>query len=913
MTTEDIKKRRLKDLVEELDKFRGRHTEMVSVYIPAGFNLFKVVEQINNEKSTAQNIKSKAVRKNVMSALERITQHLKLYRQTPPNGLVIFSGNISEREGVADIEIFALEPPEPLKQRLYWCDQKFVLDPLKEMIREREIFGIVVIDKSEADIGVLHGKKIQPLKHLDSLVPGKTDKGGWCVYEDALMQMADGQIREIKDTGNDEFMCYDFKKLAHIKGKHNHFFKRTSDKAYEITTKAPTISIKVTPEHKFFVPGRYGFDEKSAEDLKAGDSILATKRMPVQVRKETLRFEIPCMFKLKESGRKILSEKRKKLKVSQKKAANAIGLTQTAISKFELGKIGLERENLLKILDLYGVEPLSFERNYIEKIPCLKFPKQINYELASFLGYVLGDGNRDGNRISISENEEKVAKKYKKMIEKIFSVNATLRFRTDKNYWELRVYSIGLLEIVDKLFPELIKSREKSIPKTIHSLSSNELSGFLRGFFDAEGWINEGSRQIGITTNMEHAMRSLQLMLLRFGIISSLRKVGTKGSFAKKQKYCVRITDYESLKNFQKVIGFSSRKKSNILKRILKSSSNISYCDQIPLKGSYVLSLAHKIGLTTDDFPKTQDFFFDKKNMSYRIFKQNILPVFRKKSPASEITKFLEGIAVSDIISARISSKKPIKIDGFFYDMEVPVHGNFIANGIILHNSQARYARIREGLLNDFMKKVGEIASQNFSELKDLIGVIVGGPGPVKDMFAAGDFLRYDFKKKIIAVSDTSYTGEYGMEEAINRSEEALKEASVMKEKKLMGRFFDELGRDSGLAIYGLKEVVEALKSGNVDTLLISDKLDWIKANVKCNKCGEEKEVFMARERLESLKCQKCGQLYEILAEKDLTDEIIKIAEEMGTNVEMISSDTKEGNQLKEMGGIGGLLRYKTQ
>lgn len=89
MTKEDIQKRRLKDLVEELDGFRGRHTELVSVYIPAGFNLYKVVEQINNEKSTAQNIKSKAVRKNVMSALERITQHLKLYKQTPPNGLVV--------------------------------------------------------------------------------------------------------------------------------------------------------------------------------------------------------------------------------------------------------------------------------------------------------------------------------------------------------------------------------------------------------------------------------------------------------------------------------------------------------------------------------------------------------------------------------------------------------------------------------------------------------------------------------------------------------------------------------------------------------------------------------------------------------------------------------------------------------
>jgi len=404
MTKEDIRKRRLKDLVEELDGFRGRHTELVSVYIPSGYNLNKVVEQVRNEQSTAQNIKSKAVKKNVMSALERILQHLKLYKKTPENGLVIFSGNVSEREGVADIEIYALEPPEPMRQKLYWCDQKFVLDPLKDMVREKEVYGLIVVDKSEAEIGILQGKRIKSLKHLDSLVPGKTDKGGW---------------------------------------------------------------------------------------------------------------------------------------------------------------------------------------------------------------------------------------------------------------------------------------------------------------------------------------------------------------------------------------------------------------------------------------------------------------------------------------------------------------------------SQARYARVREGLLNDFMKKVGDIASQHFSELRDLKGVIVGGPGPVKDRLVNGKFIRYDFHKKIISVVDTSYTGEYGLEEAVNRSEEALKEASVMKEKKLLERFFDELGKDSGLATYGLKEVVESLKSGNVEILLISEHFDWVKARVKCPKCGEESDLIMTRRQVEGRKCRKCKELYEILAEKDLTDEIIKLAEEMGTEVEMISTETKEGNQLKEMGGIGGILRYK--
>ena len=82
--------KKLKEIIEKLGKIRGRHTELVTVYIPAGYNLAKIADQIRQEQSTAQNIKSKSVRKNVMAALERILQHLKLYKQTPKNGLVLF-------------------------------------------------------------------------------------------------------------------------------------------------------------------------------------------------------------------------------------------------------------------------------------------------------------------------------------------------------------------------------------------------------------------------------------------------------------------------------------------------------------------------------------------------------------------------------------------------------------------------------------------------------------------------------------------------------------------------------------------------------------------------------------------------------------------------------------------------------
>ncbi len=178
-TAEKVKGRfKLKKLVEKLAAIKGRHTELVSVYVPANYSLHEIMSQLRQEEGTAENIKSKGVRKNVTTSLDKIIRHLQLYKKTPENGLAIFCGNVSEKEGDALIELVAFEPPEPVKVKMYWCDQKFVLEPLAEMIEEKEVYGIVIIDRSEADVGLLVGKKIEPLVHMESIVPGKTRAGG---------------------------------------------------------------------------------------------------------------------------------------------------------------------------------------------------------------------------------------------------------------------------------------------------------------------------------------------------------------------------------------------------------------------------------------------------------------------------------------------------------------------------------------------------------------------------------------------------------------------------------------------------------------------------------------------------------------------------------------------------------------
>ncbi len=168
----------LKKTIKELEKHRGSHTELVSVYVPQGYELVKVIQHLAEEQGTAKNIKSTSTRKNVIDALERMIQHLKLFKRTPENGLAVFSGNVAEREGQSDVKVWSIEPPIPLKTRIYRCDKAFVLDILRDMLDVKEVYGLVVIDRRDAMLALLKGKTIVPLLKTHSEVPGKFKAGG---------------------------------------------------------------------------------------------------------------------------------------------------------------------------------------------------------------------------------------------------------------------------------------------------------------------------------------------------------------------------------------------------------------------------------------------------------------------------------------------------------------------------------------------------------------------------------------------------------------------------------------------------------------------------------------------------------------------------------------------------------------
>jgi len=171
-------KYKMRKILEALKKCRGRHTELITVYIPPGTMIEQTINQLAQEQGTAVNIKSKQTRTNVVDALEKIIQHLRLYKTTPKHGLAVFCGNVSEREGQQDLELWAIEPNEPVSVKMYRCDQTFVTEPLERILTPKNAYALIAIDNKTATLGWLRGDNYEVLDKMTSGYSGKHRAGG---------------------------------------------------------------------------------------------------------------------------------------------------------------------------------------------------------------------------------------------------------------------------------------------------------------------------------------------------------------------------------------------------------------------------------------------------------------------------------------------------------------------------------------------------------------------------------------------------------------------------------------------------------------------------------------------------------------------------------------------------------------
>lgn len=172
------KRYEFKKVLERLEEKEGSGTELISLYIPPDKQIYDVTAQLRDEYGQCSNIKSKQTRTNVQSAISSILARLKYYKAPPENGMAVFCGAINIGGDKTDLEAVIVEPPEPIKTYTYRCSSNFELDVLKDMLDDRVVHGLLVIDLQEAYWGFLRGTRIEPIGGTQSMVPNKQRKGG---------------------------------------------------------------------------------------------------------------------------------------------------------------------------------------------------------------------------------------------------------------------------------------------------------------------------------------------------------------------------------------------------------------------------------------------------------------------------------------------------------------------------------------------------------------------------------------------------------------------------------------------------------------------------------------------------------------------------------------------------------------
>ena len=208
--SKDRRKYEFRKVIEELKDFEGSGTQLVTIYIPEDKQISDVVAHVTQEHSEASNIKSKQTRTNVQDALTSIKDRLRYYDTFPPEkGMVIFSGAVDSGGGRTEMVTRTLEsPPNPVTSFRYHCDSAFLTEPLEHMLADSGLFGLIVLDRREANVGWLKGKRVEPVKSASSLVPGKQRKGGQSAQRFARLRLEaiDNFYQEVAGMADELFV-----------------------------------------------------------------------------------------------------------------------------------------------------------------------------------------------------------------------------------------------------------------------------------------------------------------------------------------------------------------------------------------------------------------------------------------------------------------------------------------------------------------------------------------------------------------------------------------------------------------------------------------------------------------------------------------------------------------------------------
>ncbi|KAJ0046752.1 hypothetical protein Pint_05788 [Pistacia integerrima] len=233
--------------------------------------------------------------------------------------------------------------------------------------------------------------------------------------------------------------------------------------------------------------------------------------------------------------------------------------------------------------------------------------------------------------------------------------------------------------------------------------------------------------------------------------------------------------------------------------------------------------------------------------------------------------------------------------------------------------SALRFSRLRAEKRHNYLRKAAELAAKYFIDPAtvkvNVDGLILAGSAEFKTELSQSDMFDSCLRAKILKVVDISYGGKKGFDQAIELSFDVLSNVNVVKEKRLIGKFFEEISQDTGKYVFGVDDTIMALEMGSIQTLIIWEDLDISRYALKISVTNEIVIKYLNKEQeTDDTKFQDSATGSELKVQEKLAlvDWFADQYKQFGCSLEFVTNKSQEGSKFcRGYGGIGGILRYQ--
>lgn len=142
-----------------------------------------------------------------------------------------------------------------------------------------------------------------------------------------------------------------------------------------------------------------------------------------------------------------------------------------------------------------------------------------------------------------------------------------------------------------------------------------------------------------------------------------------------------------------------------------------------------------------------------------------------------------------------------------------------------------------------------------------MTGLVLAGSADFKNDLNSSEMFDPRLQTKVIHVVDVSYGFENGLNQAIEKSADALQNVKFMKEKEIISQFFEHIALGDNLVVYGIQETMKYVESGVVKKIICFENLDYQRIKLKNTLTGSFSTVYVKTENASKPELYKDGDV----------------------------------------------------